>query len=291
MITENEPLRVLQITDTHADVSEDANERTRADIRAIVERTNPHLLALTGDLWCGDLNPTAAPMWRQRELQFFVSLGKPWALCLGNHDYAPDLGRLWSELSTLPYSLTGAPTVPGNAWVPWKNTEGHPLWDIFFIHSGQYWELPEAMEWLITEAQQLESLRGHRVPALLFFHIPLANYREAVQRNRYHGEAHEEVQCWGDEEGKGPQLLYDLPMVRGAFCGHDHTNDFWFEDCGIIFGYGRVSGYGGYGTPQFRPGAKEIVLDPQGSWMKVATVFADGTRWGESHIPLPPRGT
>jgi hypothetical protein len=48
--------------------------------------------------------------------------------------------------------------------------------------------------------------------------------------------------------------------VVGAFCGHDHLNDYEATLHGIRLVYGRATGHGGYGRAGFPRGARIIEL-------------------------------
>ena len=54
--------------------------------------------------------------------------------------------------------------------------------------------------------------------------------------------------------------LVEARDVMGAFCGHDHLNDFEGELHGIRLAYGRASGFGDYGREGFPRGARIIRL-------------------------------
>lgn len=267
------PFRILQLTDFHSDVSEAKNEATREQVRAMIARYRPDFLALTGDIWCGDVQPDAAPMWMKRDLQFLGSLGVPWAFTWGNHDYAVDIHQAWRRLMQTPY------------YQPPECFEDHhqrftlkprgasdPTWDIYFLNSGLQWSMPDDLAWFKKETLRLREMRGRFLPALLFFHIPLKCYQDAVDRGNYHGFALEEVACWGDEAGLGADILKETGEVQACFCGHSHRCDFHFEEGGITFAFGRVTGHGGYGHDVPR-GAKLIALDPLGEQVTFETVF------------------
>ncbi len=48
--------------------------------------------------------------------------------------------------------------------------------------------------------------------------------------------------------------------VMGAFCGHDHVNDFEGKLHGMRLCYGRATGFGEYGRAGFPRGARVIRL-------------------------------
>ena len=257
--TETGDFRILQLTDFHSDVSEYENERTRADVRAMVTQHRPHLLAVTGDIWCGDGHPEAAPMWMQRDLDFIASLDTPWAFTWGNHDYAADFGQAQAHLMATPNYAAPKMTGRGECHLAVRRDDGEVAWDIFFANSMDRWHLPRDLTWFHEHTEALRILRGRDVPAVLFFHIPLRRYQGAIDEGRAQGIALEEVLFWGDEADTGADLVAEVGNVRACFCGHSHRNDCHFEENGVVFAYGRSTGYGGYGD-DVKKGAKLITL-------------------------------
>lgn len=67
--------------------------------------------------------------------------------------------------------------------------------------------------------------------------------------------------------------------MRACFVGHSHKNDYYFEEDGIVFAFGRATGYGGYGGEALEKGATLLVLGPQPGAFQFQTVFADGSTW------------
>jgi hypothetical protein len=271
-------LRILQLTDFHSDVSEFDNERTRADVRAMVTLYRPHFLAVTGDIWCGDGNRDTAAMWMARDLDFLASLETPWAFTWGNHDFARDFSQAQDRIARTPHYAAPEMTERGECHIEVAGKDGNVAWDLFFANSMDEWQMPEDLAWLPKRSDDLAGLRRREVPALLFFHIPLRRYQIAIDEGRTQGLAMEEVLFWGDEADSGADLIISSGNIRACFCGHSHRNDCYFEEGGVTFAYGRSTGYGGYGS-DVRKGAKRITLSMHGAEMDFETVFGDGTVW------------
>lgn len=268
------PFRILQLTDFHSDVSEYANERTRADVRAMVARFRPDFLAVTGDIWCGDGQPDAAPMWMSRDLAFLASLETPWAFTWGNHDHAADFAAAHRRILATPHYAAPNSTDRGECHIEIVDSAGRVAWDLLFANSGEAWRLPGDLDWIRSTSVALAGGRGRIVPALLFFHIPLRRYQVAIDAGRVTGIAREEVLFWGDEADTGADLITSTANIRACFCGHSHRNDCWFEEGGVVFAYGRSTGYGGYGD-DVKKGAKLITLDLDAGTLVFETVFGD----------------
>jgi len=278
--------RILQVTDSHGDVDENLNEKTRADIKIMVNRFNPDLIAVTGDIWCGDDHPDAAPMWMRRELAFFGSLNIPWAFVWGNHDFTGCFSDTMAQIAATPNALAPKGDGRGNFRSEIRTAEDNRIsWDIFFLNSGPSWHLPEDLDWFEEESVRIAAARGHVVPAIVYFHIPLKNYQTAIDNGRTIGPGDEEVLHWGDDEGLAAPIVKRPGNVRACFCGHSHKNDFYFEEDGIVFTYGRATGYGGYGGEILRKGGKLLELDLVDETFRFQTVFADGA----SELEYPSR--
>lgn len=269
--------RILQVTDFHSNVDEVLNEKTRMDIRAMVRRFAPDLLAVTGDIWCGDDTPDAAPMWMQRDLDFLGSLGVPWAFIWGNHDYAADFEATQRKIAATPNAVAPQGNGRGNFRVEVRRgNQAIPCWDLFFLNSGPQWQLPQDLAWFQEETARITQERGAIVPAIAYFHIPLKNYQDAIDQGRTIGEGTEYVLNWGDEEGLAAPIFKQAGNVRACFTAHSHKNDFWFEEDGVVFAYGRATGYGGYGGEDLRKGGKLLELDLHSDHFSFMTVFGNG---------------
>jgi hypothetical protein len=266
-------LRILQITDFHNDVSDELALRTYDDIRALVAMTRPDLLAVTGDIWCGDDKPEQGLRLMRRDLAFLASLGTPWAFIWGNHDWGLGIAEHWNEITARPNALMPRGDGAGSYRIEVIGAnDDSARWDLFFLNSGLEWHLPDDLAWFETECARLAENRAKILPAVVFVHIPLKEYEEARLAGDYIGEAHEEVLHWGDD-GRVFDSFRRAGNVRACFVGHSHKNDFHVERDGVILAYGRATGHGGYGGEVLRKGAKLIVIDTRADSLNFTTVF------------------
>lgn len=273
----DQTFRILQITDFHTDVDEALNDQTWRDVRSMIDHVKPGLLAVTGDIWCGDDAPDQAPDWMRRDLAIIGSLGVPWAFCLGNHDYTDDLEEFLAAIAATPNAVAPRGDGQGNFRIEIVSADNKPVWDLYFLNSRTECLLPQDTDWLEHEARRLQRERGEIVPAIAFFHIPLKAYETARIEGRYQGIALEEVLYWGDD-GTLLDRIARAGSVRACFVGHSHVNDFHFEEKGIVLAYGRVTGYGGYGGEKVKRGGKALILNAHGGFT-FETIFADGSTW------------
>lgn len=281
LIATEKRFRILQIADLHSDEEERLNERTRAAVRAMVDRFRPHFLAVLGDVWCGDTHPEAAPMWMRRDLGFLGSLGCHWALAWGNHDYCGDFGAAWTQIGRSPNAIAPEGDGQGSFRIELRDGNGQPLWDLFFLNSGVAWEFPRSAAWFEAEIEHLRRTRTHDLPAICYFHIPTGNYQQAIDEGRTVGRGNEEVLGWGDDDGAMAQVITRTGVVRACFCGHSHKNDLYFREDRTIFAYTRATGYGGYGIEDLPKGGTVLELDTASRNFRFKSVFLQGEVWHE----------
>ena len=130
-------LRILQLTDFHDDTGPADVARTRESITKLVAANDPHLLAVTGDIWCGDEEPERGEELMEGALDFLGSLKVPWAFTWGNHDYVGDfdeaaLAYRWAH----PDPAVDRIQQSVMATVEQARREGHSRREVF----GSVWE-------------------------------------------------------------------------------------------------------------------------------------------------------
>ncbi|KAF4720286.1 purple acid phosphatase [Perkinsus olseni] len=211
----------------------------------------------------------------------------PYAFALGNHDHFLD-GIKPDGKSIMTYDATHSnlslakeapPGVSGGSvyYVPvYENStaQGKPTGVLWMLDSGKLscmgltgWgcATEDQIEWFKSQAES-EDLRG--LQGLMFVHIPLQEvllYWNVFGKDpqRVSGEKDEDVGCSSGNTG-----LFTAALglnVSGIFHGHDHNNDFLARvestSRTIHVGYGRKSGYGGYGgVLAAKPGARVIIM-------------------------------
>lgn len=286
---------IVQLTDVHWTTGDGADRKTRALIEGVLEAERPDLVVLTGDIVSGDAAPDPREAYRQ-VAALVDAHGAPWAAVFGNHDDEGTASRrdllavqrryrlCLSEAG--PKALTGV----GNYVLRVRAARSsRAAAALYFLDSGAYddrglghyaWIARDQIQWFASTSARL------KLPALAFFHIPLPEWDEMWRTQVCRGHRHEPV-C-------GPALntgffaaMAESGHVLGAFCGHDHLNDFEGELHGLRLCYGRATGFGEYGRPGFPRGARVIRLVEGRRAFETWLRLEDGTKVARGPVHPP----
>ncbi|MGN0321813.1 MAG: metallophosphoesterase family protein [Oliverpabstia sp.] len=274
--------KILQLTDIHLGggvLSYDKDMKAFEAVYELLERTRPDLVIVTGDLvfpvgYASFSFNNTAPV--QQFAAFMRNLGIPWAFTYGNHDtesYAAtsdgDLNELYKRLSwktskTLLYPYI-QPDVTGrnNQLIELRNADGTLNQALFLIDSNAYtgdglnkydFIHDDQVDWYKEQVLREEKEEGHIVPSMIFFHIPLQEYKEAYKLYEfgsdevkyYFGSNEEEMMdkvCCSEYPSKLFDTAKELGSTTGFFCGHDHYNNMSLEYKGMRLTYGMSIDY------------------------------------------------
>jgi hypothetical protein len=271
---------IVQFTDLHWRNGDELDQRTGRLLHAVLQAERPDLVVLTGDVIDGSECIEPAWSWRQAVAPI-IEHGLPWAAIFGNHDDEGPLSR--QQLMRVQQECPGCLSQPGPAELAGSGNyvltiassgSDEPAASLYFLDSGGHtadgeytWITPEQIQWFLdfSERRRLERLSPSASeiwrpqPALVFFHIPIQEFDEVWQRGTCSGSKQEAV-CSPRYNSGLFSALRSRSEVLGVFVGHDHLNDFDGTLHGIRLCYGRTSGYGGYGSDEFRRGARVIRL-------------------------------
>jgi len=265
--------RIVQLTDTHFRDGDEADRRTAALIEAVLDEERPDLVVLTGDVVEGE--HAADPAWAWGlAVDPMEARGVPWAAVLGNHDDEGALDReaLMAVQRRFPMCLseTGLEHVSGvgNFVLEVGSSRGDgPAAHLYFLDTHAYtttgagdyaWLDHDQVTWY-REAAAARAAGGPR-PALAFFHIPLPEYETAWLEGYDVRGTHGTAVCCPTINSGMFAAFHERGEVLGAFCGHDHKNDFDATLYGTRLCYGRVTGFGGYAAGRHPRGARVIEL-------------------------------
>lgn len=237
--------------------------------------------------------------------------GTPYAYTLGNHDRIPgsssgaqpgnetdyavpdhwimqkDVTNAHSVTEDGPTSIHGA----SNYVLPILGAGGKPAAYVWLLDSsdnacmgkaGWGCVYPDQVQWYRETSRQLAERDGRVVPGVMFHHIPLDEVNMAWNNLsiEVNGTRGEDVCCGSVNTGLFAAIK-ELGNIWGVFHGHDHNNDFVALYQGVRIGYGRKSGFGGYGgRVADKPGSRIIQLkqkeDGSVTWETWIREFAGG---------------
>jgi predicted MPP superfamily phosphohydrolase len=268
--------------------------RTVDLMNKILDYEKPNLVVLTGDNIDGKcksardvkeaINSIAGPMEKR---------GIPWAVVFGNHD---EEHGMMSKEEMMKLYMSYAHNISeigfkdntrvGNYNLLIKGSKSDiPAFNIYMLDSGKYSSDMQAYEW-IKENQiawykdtytQLKVKYNNTIPALMFFHIPLPEWKVLWNSGTAIGERNEEECSPTVNSGLFKELVAGGD-VKGVFVGHDHVNDYVGKLQGITLGYSRSIGYGTYGKEGFSRGARVFSIkesEPTAfkTWMRLEEDF------------------
>ena len=263
--------KIVQLTDLHYKLGVKASQQALDCIREMVTEEKPDLVMVTGDL----IYSMPADSTLSVVLSTLSSLGVPFAITFGNHDYdfkAPS-AALYAQMQktshcvmpvqqgkNLDYSL---PVMSSNG----KRTaavlyciDTHNRSSIAGV-DGYQWITQSQITWYRQRSSVYKQQNGGMpLPALAFMHIPLPEYNYATDNTQcpMYGSRLERAYAPSLNSGMFTAMK-EQGDVMGVFCGHDHDNDYAVAYYGILLAHGRFSG-GNTEYNHLKSGARVIVL-------------------------------
>ncbi|MCH4053187.1 MAG: metallophosphoesterase family protein [Atopobiaceae bacterium] len=283
-------LTVMQVADVQEGV--DVRPETTMLLERALDACEPDLVVFTGDQLKGyslslrlsgeaGIRKTIADILRPA-----TDRGIPFAVTYGNHDC--QAGLVNERLEEIYRELPGCMNAvfgdegkePGTFCVPIMASDGSgPAMAVWLADSGGDATMggyeafdPETTRWLVESATELDRSCAHRVPGILFQHIPMPDVydclREAApgetgvpgyrthyrpgqrlrldERFAVEGEVGEVICCGNENTGE-----FDALVAQGdffaAFFGHDHKNSFVARRRGMLLGYSPTASFSSYG--------------------------------------------
>lgn len=263
--------KIVQFTDLHYSSNSSESQLTLQVMTHILEKENPELVVLTGDLVLGD---DVEKGWH--EVAAVMAKHKTnWVAVLGNHDSEGNISRhdIYRIIEKLPHNISCssnlAKGITDFSLTVKSSTSSQVKALLYLFDSNDYapsylpgpygWIKQEQVNWYRNESAQYTSLNGNNpLPALAFLHIPLKEYAELKGSSTVIGHWNEDVSSPQLNTGLMAAMVESRDMM-GVFAGHDHNNDYIGVLNDIALGYGRCSGFGGYGD--LRQGARVIELE------------------------------
>ncbi|MBX9867667.1 MAG: metallophosphoesterase family protein [Burkholderiales bacterium] len=243
----------------------------------ILDKESPNLVVISGDVLS---RSTSIEKDIDQVLKPIIERKIPWAFVMGNHDHEHGDGKkIISYLSALPYSLTelGPSNIDGegNYVLQIKSSNQDKTSALIYMldsHENSTLKNPDGtsadgydwihfnqINWYTQQSTEFtKNNNGTPYPALMFFHIPLPEYKEVWRAGKVFGSKLEEEAS--PKVNSGMFLaLQQAQDVEGVFVGHDHVNDYIGYLNNIVLGYGRKTGIGSYVYP-LEQGGRVIVM-------------------------------
>lgn len=304
--------KILHLTDIHIGGSLYSYPK---DIKALnacyaeIEHTHPDLVVVTGDM-CFPMGIMSLSLNNSAPVQQFAAFmrntGIPWVFTYGNHDTESmstlDKTELDDVYKSLSYKTSGnllypyvQPDIMGrnNQLIEIRNADGSLNTGLFMIDSNSYtgeglnaydYIHDDQVDWYAGEVGRMKEEAGHTVNSMVFFHIPLQEYKTATElyldgsdEVKYyfgenpgdHGGITNELVCCSDYPSKLFDTAVELGSTTGMFCGHDHYNNASIEYKGIRLTYGMSIDYlamPGISKETKQRGAELITIHEDSSW-------------------------
>ncbi len=251
----NEEIRILQVTDLHLGKNgfwkQDLTSFKR--IKRLVEMHDPHLIAVTGDLFTG--GKPFGSLLAAFAVQFFDSLERPWLYVFGNHDPEGGFGRdkIYEVFQESAWGILGFHPIKGDLKkkydyaVQVKTSPAATTQWIFYgfdsgSHKGFKSIKADQLRWYKNISDKINPDKKAR--AISIFHIPLKQYQDLWKNKSIpkFGESKEKV-YFEEDDGSVYDFFVQMDEIEATFCGHDHYNNYWGKyHGGIILAYGYISG-------------------------------------------------
>ncbi len=267
---DNHEFTICQFTDLHL-MHNEKDQQTKKLIKKMNERIKPDFIVLTGD-----------QIMHQNGAFLYQQLGEwmdddkvPYGFVFGNHDTEGGVYEtLVQAISPMTYVMfEQGPKHLGysNYWIEVYHQE-KIKWLIIFMdsHVDDMYDIDGKSVWgygtihkvQISWYERLVS-RYPNIPSIIFMHIPPYEVRN-FKKDDVLG-VYEEHPSTPPIDSGFITCVQSLGHTKGIFFGHDHYNDFSYDDSGLLLAYGRVSGHYVYGREGFTPGARWIKFSLNGA--------------------------
>ncbi len=242
--------RILYLTDIHFGMTTNLDENARW-FDNLIEASNPDMIIVGGDSF---MDATT------REVDYLFDymdgVGLPWSIIWGNHDkqgwYSPSyLLNALEDRENLLFVNYKDDDVYGdsNYAVDLKDENGETVWRIVLMDSNSYYDMGDlTYKYDVVHENQVEWYRniieydnGTEIPSVLFLHIPLVEFDDAIEgalngEYDYIGELREGI-AHGYRSSGLYEAIEELGSTKGVFVGHDHINTMAVDYNDIILAY------------------------------------------------------
>ena len=289
--------RLMQVADVQESVS--VRPETTLLLERALDEAHPDLVVFTGDQLKG-YSPFLHAAGEQGVRATISAIVRPmverhipFAVTYGNHDCQVGFSNAEqdafydAEPGCLNATFGADGKEAGTFCVPIASADGSDtVMAVWLAYSGTdakgggYESFdPATTRWIVDGSEALARRVGHRVPGILFQHIPMptiysclriarpgergvpgyrAHYTSGVELRldetcRLQGTLGETI-CCGNEDTGEFESLHAQGDVFAAFFGHDHKNSFVARFRGMLLGYAPTASFSSYG-----PGLRRAV--------------------------------
>lgn len=271
----NGSFKIVQFTDLHEGPVID---KTLEVINRILDYEKPNLVVLTGDIIDGqcktvdDVKVAISHIAEPMETRCI-----PWCIVFGNHDdehemmTKEEMMKLYmsfkyniSEIGYKTYDRIGNYNL-----IIESSKNNYPVFNIYMLDSGKYalkfiggynWIKCTQILWYKRAALKLKQKYGHLIPSIMFFHIPIPEFKKARKNGSLIGKRLE-AECCPNINTHLFKTIVKIGDVKGVFVGHDHLNNYYAILKDIKLGYGNYTGYGSYGSDDLPRGARVFLIN------------------------------
>lgn len=280
---ENGEFRIVVFGDVQAGAPAPCKE-TLDGIKTIVDRESPDLVLFAGDNSVGFSNEKALEKYLTSMTEYLEENKIPWAHVYGNHDHEGGLSRERQQVVYESFEYCVSQTGPddikgvGNYVLPVypsDETRTDPVFSVWGLDSGAYVTddglvgreatldntmfrghpgttyayMPfSQVKWYYDSSVEIEEFAGHKVPGLMYFHIPLQEFYEVWLNPEQTGVVgvKEDPVCSGPLNSGMFTAMIERGDIKAVCCGHDHINDYSGEFCGVKLCYASNIGFDTY---------------------------------------------
>lgn len=294
-INEERDVRILQLTDMqiidgtqcrYPDrltgwcktewMPENDEKNIYSHIRYLVERSNPDLIIITGDMIYGEFDDSGESL--KRFVNFMDTIEIPWAVTFGNHDNESAKGIDWQceIIENAEYSMFKQGEVFGNSNYTIGIFRGNKLIRTLFMTDtngcGAIGIEPgirdDQLDWIKAESAKIKDNYGD-VPGFICFHEPTDDFFDAYINAGYQNEYDIDEKQFAEytigadasaqngDFGNKREAIYAccrqkiMPVLKqtginGVFAGHCHKINTSVLYEGVRFTFGYKTGYYDY---------------------------------------------
>lgn len=248
--------KILLFTDTQLWSDLGKNKECYAQMDALVEKTNPDLIVLPGDV----LSAFASRFSIYNFIKHMDSYKIPWAPVFGNHDYEgrADKAKLAEIYESAEHCLfkSGPAGMNGMGnYIVNIERNNEVVYSLFLFDDGQYRVVDgqitdggigeNQIAWYKWAVNGIKETSGKAVPNMAFMHVAVPEYLQ------FEDDFLMGMRSEGTCTAKVNDGFFDAFKENGGthmFAGHDHNNNFVTEYEGVKMAYMTKSSYNCYFT-------------------------------------------